>query len=750
MENSSVKTVDLSRPEINILVALRRHWFAGGFVAMLVFGAMAFKTLRQPGIYRSEALIVVSNQVSVPILQDTITKPELANNLPTEIEILQSPTLLNRAVSQLAPVYRTIPLWNIQQNLSLRWPEDTTVLSVSYQDTDSVRAKAILDSIVSTYIAYSEETRRSPVTNAINFIEERLTNLESNLENSSNALTAFRTKHSLDSPENSVSLAYSAKEELQQSLDLAIIEMNQLKETNKALKNQIAQLGQNPETSLADAVISQDNTYQSLAQQLMNMEVQYQLDQSRYTPEHPIMQRQKDRIDELSKLLGDEGQERQQVKSENSPEDSQLSVIQQDLASQLLENRLSLLAQEERVSGLRQQLEVDNQQLQKLLKLQQEYRELERKYQQNAQILDGFVGKLQELRVQEAQDTFTWKLIEPPNLPTIPNANSRIRGLVLGFIASALAGIGVAFFLEKIDFRLKEIGDVKEVTNLPILGIIPPAQTATAVDSQSSDSFTEAIRSLALTLSFQTSQVIGKAIVITSAIAGEGKTTITYNLGLALGELNKRVLIIDANLVNPSLHKVFGKSNSQGLTTAIAADKPWELLVQASSKQEEDSLSTEPLKIDILPDKMVVESKNSENGSPVFARVSTISSSLNSESIPPRPTTLFPDIITTGPVSRASFPCLVSVKLEQLIEQWRKIYDYVLIDTSYITGLADAQSLTPKVDEVILVVSLNRVERSQVTQTLEILRGNKSKIMGIVVNTTRRGKGKNHNYIPFS
>ncbi|MDV2998462.1 MAG: hypothetical protein N5P05_000068 [Chroococcopsis gigantea SAG 12.99] len=152
MENSSSELLNIMSSEVHLWVAVRRHWRVAAVVAGLVFGVIAYKTFRAPGIYKSEALIVVGNQVGVSIIQDTSNREakDFAKELPTEIEILQSPSLLNKAISQLRSNYGDIHIQDVQSNLSLNQPKDTNVLSVSYQDVDRVRAKNILDKIVAT------------------------------------------------------------------------------------------------------------------------------------------------------------------------------------------------------------------------------------------------------------------------------------------------------------------------------------------------------------------------------------------------------------------------------------------------------------------------------------------------------------------------------------------------------------------------------------------------------------------------
>lgn len=102
MKTSSWKISNTVLPEVDLWVAVQRHWMISAITASLVFGMLAYKTFKEPKIYKSEALIVVGNQVGIPIVQDAQnnTTKDVVENLATEIEILQSPTLLNRAIKK--------------------------------------------------------------------------------------------------------------------------------------------------------------------------------------------------------------------------------------------------------------------------------------------------------------------------------------------------------------------------------------------------------------------------------------------------------------------------------------------------------------------------------------------------------------------------------------------------------------------------------------------------------------------------
>jgi Mrp family chromosome partitioning ATPase len=296
----------------------------------------------------------------------------------------------------------------------------------------------------------------------------------------------------------------------------------------------------------------------------------------------------------------------------------------------------------------------------------------------------------------------------------------------------------MAVWLDKIEQRFRDLQELKQMIPLPILGLIPKAQGQVSVfkNSQSglvnkSNAFTEAIRSLALSLSLQTSHRMGQVIAIAAATTGEGATTMTCNLGRVLAELGKRVLIVDANLADPKIHQVFSLSNSQGLSTAIATDLTWQSLVQSTAPQETEESSYTGNNLVFSPEDSTNGARPNSNA--LSSSVLTKASVLTMAGTPPVHQG-YPDVLTAGPEITSSFLWLVSPKMNLMLEQWRQVYDYILIDTSAISELADAQSIIPKVDEVALVVDLKRAERAIVLDTLENLRTNQSRITGIIVN----------------
>ncbi len=140
----------------------------------------------------------------------------------------------------------------------------------------------------------------------------------------------------------------------------------------------------------------------------------------------------------------------------------------------------------------------------------------------------------------------------------------------------------LALAFEYLDDTIKRPDDIEKLLGLPVLGAIPliksPATPTTALlDARSA--FSEAYRSLRTALQFSTDRGVPRTLLVTSATPAEGKSTTAHVLGRHFAELGKRVLIIDCDLRNPSLHRAFGVDNDQGLSNYLAgAMKPTDLI----------------------------------------------------------------------------------------------------------------------------------------------------------------------------
>jgi succinoglycan biosynthesis transport protein ExoP len=670
---------------------LRKRWLVVVAVAATVFGGVAFSTLTTTPKYQSETLILLDNKTAVPVVT-TIVPQEVATgkDLSTEIQILQSPSLVAKAISYLQAPYKNMSVTEVAKNLSIRQAGQADVLIVSYTDTDPQRTKALLEALGSTYVDYSLERKRSQATNAIKFIQEQLPAAQKALNEVTETIRNFRQRYGIVDPDSYAAEVVQSKQSLQQQTQALEAAISKTQRQYQELQRQMVAVGQNPQTALANALLSQDSVYEKLASQLKEIEAKYTQESSRFTEDHPVLVNLRKQRDSLLRLL----QYRTGHVLGNAAAKAETSDVsgyggtQQNLAQQLLQVQTELASQMSQLESLERSAKETAVRFEQIPQLQQTYAELQREFKVKSEAVNNFLAKLQELRISEAQETAPWKIIEQPYLPETPVSPNVRRNLLLGLIAGGLLGVGAAVLLERTDQRVKRVEEAKELTGLASLGMVPQVELPVLVTHSRENGrlqgyhnsrFTEAIRSLALNLRYLGANGLVKTLAFTSSTPSEGKSTLAYNIGRVLGELGHRVLLVDADMRKPTIHQFLKRPNMFGLSSAIATDTPWRQLVYSA------------------------------DGGHL-------------------------DVITSGPTPPNPVALLDSAKMTQLLSEWRQTYDYVLIDSTPILGISDAQSIAPKADAVILVAALERSTRSSLTQTMEVLQRSRCNVAGLVAN----------------
>jgi capsular exopolysaccharide synthesis family protein len=364
------------------------------------------------------------------------------------------------------------------------------------------------------------------------------------------------------------------------------------------------------------------------------------------------------------------------------------SEIQQNLATQLFEAQTNLAVSQAQLESIRNAQSEVATVFSQIPQIQQRFVEIQRQLALDTATYNKLTEKLEELRIAEAQEISSWRVLEPALIPTRPSSPDIERGLMTGAIAGLGLGILAALLLDKLDQRIREVEEVKELIDIPLLGSIPITDVtslSTALNqgtlpSSNYYAFKESLSSLALNLRYLGTDNMVKVIAFTSSVPSEGKSTLTYNLALILATLGYKVLLIDADLRKPTVHKLSKLSNKTGLSTILATPTPWQDVFQLGD--EKGNLHV-----------------------------------ITSGSIPPNPMLL-----------------LESTKMAALLQEWRQQYDYVLVDTPPVIGITDAQCLTSKVDTFILVAAINRSTRSGISKALEVLENARASVSGLLIN----------------
>ncbi|MGY1708524.1 polysaccharide biosynthesis tyrosine autokinase [Geodermatophilus sp. SYSU D00758] len=280
--------------------------------------------------------------------------------------------------------------------------------------------------------------------------------------------------------------------------------------------------------------------------------------------------------------------------------------------------------------------------------------------------------------------------VSPAEVPSSPASPDVPLAVAVALVAGLVAGCGLAWARDSLDTRVRDAAGVAEVSASPLIGSVPTWSTGDAgrvpVAAAPHSPQAESFRQLRTNLQFlrvpeDPSVGDGRALVLalTSSLPGEGKSTVSSNLAAALAETGARVLLVDADLRRPAVAGVLGMEGAVGLTTV--------LLGRAAVDEVVQDWGSAGLHV------------------------------LTSGAVPPNPAEL-----------------LGSPAMHRLVEDLRRSYDYVLLDTAPLLPVADAAVLSRVVDGTVVVAQAGRVRRHQLAEALNGLEQVSARVLGLVLN----------------
>ena len=328
--------------------------------------------------------------------------------------------------------------------------------------------------------------------------------------------------------------------------------------------------------------------------------------------------------------------------------------------------------------------------VQQLSRKQLEAETLQRTVATNTQSYDAFLNQLMETRTRSADTVSMIARVIDPAVPVFtPVKPNKRRMLMIGLLLALLAGVGVALMLDKFDNTLKSREDVQERLSVPVLGELvmlkgkrpdgKPFAPHTQFTDEPTSSFAECVRTIHTGIVLSGLDQPHQTLLVTSTLPGEGKSTVSFNLAQALGELGT-VLLIDADLRRPTLAKQLGKnSRTPGVTDLVAG--------KATVKQ---CLHVMPGGVRVL-----------------FA----------GSTVPPNPIKVFS-----------------SKRFSELLAKAATTFDMVVIDSAPVELVSDARMLASKATGIVYVVKANATPHQAVHQGLSALIDTGTPLLGVVLN----------------
>ncbi|MBD2208352.1 polysaccharide biosynthesis tyrosine autokinase [Nostoc linckia FACHB-104] len=676
------------------LIRRRILIIAGVSTVVMLTSVINMKLNQKQPEYESSFQILVEPVNDDSKVLDVVKETNSSNNstldYDSQIQVLKSPELMNSLIQQLQVAYPEISYDNLMTALQINRLGETKIIEVKYRSTDPKKIKVVLDKISREYVDYSRERRQTKLRQGIQFVEKQLPFLQYRVDQIQRELQIFRLNYKFNDPEaeaKQIDDQIAKLSEQRQTIDMQLGEARSKFDIFK---------GQDGVTSIlnnTNAVL-----YQQILAQIRQLDAQIVQESTRLQEDNPTIQSLKDKRNSLLPLLQNEAQRFM---------DAKLSEI----ATQVQ----TLEVQGQEIDKTIQKLE---QKRKRFPALARQYNALQRKLQITTDSLTRFLSTRETLQIQVSQTELGWQLLNKPIQPEQPVTISNIKQSLLMALATSLAaGIGVAFLIDKIDNTFHGANELKDKLKLPLLGNIPFEKQLHISPSPSSEGniplvripdfppdsipglavipdqdysnhsvkFLEALRVLYTNIQLLSCDHPMRSITISSAMSGDGKSTVAFHLAQIATAMGQRVLLIDANLRQPVIHNLSQLNNLWGLSNLISTNLP--------------------------PGEVIRK----------FPSMSQLS------------------VITAGPIPPDPTKLLSSEKMKRLMEDFHNTFDLVIYDTPPVLGLADASLLAPNTDGILLVVRIDKTDSSKVQQTVDHLKISPMNLLGIV------GNGQNSN-----
>jgi polysaccharide biosynthesis transport protein len=722
--NPHITTVPETEPGYGQLFAIfvrRFPWFLAVFISSIAIAGIV--TSRTHPTYKSSMQLLIEpnyqGKKEATGTESQFTDSSVVIDTATQLNLMQGSGLIQKAVDKLQSDYPDITTAEIKRSLvlnQLRTKEDnvvTKIFQVEYIDTDSEKTQKVLNAIRQVYLEYNKQQQDLRLQKGLQIIREQLSKASEEVNASEANLQRFRRNQNLIDPEAQAKAIETALNTIEQERQTTRSQYEEAFARQKSLEEQ---LNRSPQNALVSSRLSQSTRYQGLLNEIQKTELALAQERLRFTDETPSVQKFKDQLQSQKVLLQQEvgrtlgGKPTGAFSAGQSLlEQGQLGEIDLSLAGQLVETQTTIVALSARDQTLTQKQNELRLELKRFPPLLAYYNRMLPQLQFSRERLEQLLRAEQQLRQELSKGGFNWEVVEDPQKGAQLGPNLQ-QNLLLGAVVGLMLGGVAAFIREAADDAVHTTAELEKQVALPLLGTtpkLPPAKTRESmiklpfgkpevlapwtIQVLQSPPRWESLDLIYKNIELLNSVSSLKSLMITSALADEGKSALALGLAMSAARLHKRVLLIDANLRDPSLHKQLNLPNEQGLSTLLASDVT-------------------------LPNQISVQYSGSS----------------------------YIDILTAGPTPADSANLLSSPRMMQLMATFEENYDLVLIDASPVLGLVDAMLTASSCRSVVLVASIGGVTRAQLAQATTML--SRLNLIGVVADGVSNSA---NTYVPY-
>jgi len=479
-------------------------------------------------------------------------------------------------------------------------------------------------------------------------------------------------------------------EDLQNDIDRLSIEQRELARRYRELVQARPLVEGSPTSLQAEKVLAENERVKALEKRILDLKLERDEKLESCTQDHPRVVELNQRIAVLEERLPEVIKE-ELARSLNRLNDHEINNILYQSRKIALERELK----QEQISVLKKKLQKVAGQAIVFLPVRKTCDDVKEQYQtvlamaNNVKFL-GSTSLFGQVRV----------LAPGRTAQEVPIRGRGVGPFVLTVILAFLAALAAVSLLEYVDMRVKSEHDVTRYLNLPLLGVLPRVDTRDLTQIAVEGTPVAERFNTAATLIRTTARELDlHSFAVCSAVAQEGKTTVSLNMAAALARKGARVVLVDADMRMPQIHRILGLSNEVGLSTLLSG---W-----ISPRQVIDDIMSEG-----AGEGAAMPIAGALQGSPVAGL----------------------KILTSGPAVQSPAKLVESDRFPQLLRQLTESFDFVIFDTPPIDRVGDALTVASMVDGCIFVVGAGQCEHHDITWAKHLLTNVQANLLGAFLN----------------
>ncbi len=676
---------------------------------LVVVASTVFFTLRMNPAYQVTTTIMIETKKSGISPFDVTGFSRRETIINNQVEILKSRSLAEEVVQKLidrgysgtfyllgdkgsneAPSLKAAAE-SLRRLVQISPRRDTDLIDIKVEARDPEEAMITANTVAEIYHDRSKRESSAEVAEVRRFLESQVAMKEADLEKAQNALKDYQQKEKFIAPDEETKQLIEKWSEFGALYNQSLID---LKTSEIRLTHLNAQLADQAKDLSESVAMVSSPIMEELRKQLAEYEsIHIRYISQGYSDDHPELQELSRKIDNVKGRIKDEAG---RLLKGGLPVSDPLG-FSQGLLETILSLKVQVVSDSTRALVLKKSVEDYERRLQTLPQKSLQLARLQMAVDLDKRIYMMMKENLEETKVTEAGKIGTVSIIDSADKPLRPIRPRRRLNVMLGVLVGLGLGVGITFLMEYLDTSLKSVEDVERLLGISVLGIVPTIKSsenskpsekeneANLIESKLITHFeprspiSESYRSVRTNIQFSRAGDPIKAVLVTSAGPGEGKSTTVANLAITVAQMGINTLLVDTDFRRPILHSIFGMDRSYGLTNAIVEDVS---LLSVVRETAVDSLSLIPC-----------------------------------GPIPPNPSEL-----------------LGSKRMKELIGDMKSNFDFILFDSPPVIAVTDAVVLGSEVDGIILVIQSGKVAREIITRGKVLLENVNARILGSVLN----------------